>query len=146
MSASSNLIERLRNRASFFDDLREFDAPSGALDREAADHIASLEAENARLVKDLDQARAGRRLLSDQGMDIGAMFMNAQAERDAAEAENARLVKERAIFAKAFHWWSKWPEYKPNPDREAEYEADFAAARALTQGGGDGKGKGNERA
>jgi hypothetical protein len=40
----SDLIERLISRADFFDSLREWDAPSGALEREAADRIASLEA------------------------------------------------------------------------------------------------------
>jgi hypothetical protein len=39
----SDLIERLISRADFFDSLREWDAPSGALEREAADRIAGLE-------------------------------------------------------------------------------------------------------
>lgn len=45
------LVKRLMARASFFDDLREWDAPSGALEREAASALRAKAAEIARLTE-----------------------------------------------------------------------------------------------
>ena len=51
------LIERLKAQASFYDDLREWDAPSGALDREASDALRLLLDELAHLRAERDEAR-----------------------------------------------------------------------------------------
>ncbi len=68
------LIERLRAQARFYDDLREWDAPSGALDREAADALAATQAEILRLKAQVDRLTADLAFADQQSAKVEALI------------------------------------------------------------------------
>jgi hypothetical protein len=137
MTAPSDLIERLRAATMGFDwrDLTdEASIPAVPLLREAADHIASLEAER-------DDARRQRD-------DLGRAWDSADARAKEAEAENARLVKalQAAVrAAKLALFVIRKQGVMPNSSWDSGFNSDLAtaeaaleAARALS-GKGDGE-------
>lgn len=56
-----------------------------------------------------------------------------KAELAAARQENQALRKRCEIVEKFAHWFSKYPEYKPNPDMIDEVVADRNAYRIAAE-------------
>lgn len=67
---------------------------------------AALLDQNASLRKERDEARAGRKLLSEQGSDTGALYMLAQARAEAAESRLAALEAENAALREGLSFYA----------------------------------------
>lgn len=76
------------------------------------------------------------RLTSHMGKaDVGDLLRDCRlAAKALATLEDrvARAESEREIFAKAFFWFSKWPEFRPNRELAEQYQADIDAAARLS--------------
>jgi hypothetical protein len=156
---SAELIERLR-AATMRTDWNNIpdDAciPAIPLLREAADHIEALEAENARLVNERDKMELRLDLeLDAYAKDHDMHVLRKRAEAAEAEREALRVALRAASLGLDDLMRTLYaPElYMPEHVKESHiriaaggaplaYVADLQerAARALTQGGGDGKG------
>jgi len=116
------------------------------------DHIEALEAENARLVKDLSRKTANVRDLAHRKVIAGEYRDDFKARAIAAEADREALGVALAPFAEANDLFNSWcpdethawyidgaepGEETPSPVTVG----DFRRARALTQGGGKGEGQ-----